>query len=393
MTFKKTPTEIRELSVALFPRTNQILKQAVLDQVAPGFVAGVWNQHQPNHFFIQAFGSRTLLPTPEPMMLNTLFDIASLTKVFLTAPLCASLVEQKKMSWNTSLKSLLPEYGDTIKNPSRGLEIQVNHLLSHTSGLPAWEPFYKSIRAGFSEPLDQVPFEKKQVKMKELLMQTEPIAAPKEQCIYSDLGFLLLGYALERICQQRLDQIAFETLWKPMGLSASRFFPIGESQLPMNANIAATEECEWRKMRLLGQVHDDNAWAMGGVAGHAGVFSTAEDLLKFSQHLLIGFFSPPILSKMWRVVQVPKGCGRTAGWDTRLSTPAGKLSSCGTFLSVRSVGHLGYTGTSLWIDPLYGLAIVLLSNRVYFGRENIKIQTLRPQFHDALWLDLQDQKK
>jgi CubicO group peptidase (beta-lactamase class C family) len=182
-----------------------------------------------------------------------------------------------------------------------------------------------------------------------------------------------------------LDIAVSRLLWKRMGLVDSLYrrvdAPVEKARL---FDIAATEKCPWRGGVLQGQVHDDNCWTMGGYAGHAGAFTTVPDLLLFGRRLLNGFLSPRVLQTVWSRAPLPVGCTRTLGWDT----PTGDQSTIGPGYSLRSVGHLGFTGTSLWIDPEHGLSVVLLTNRVHPTRDNPKIQEFRRVFHRALAFDL-----
>jgi CubicO group peptidase (beta-lactamase class C family) len=368
---------ISELQPSEFPRTHQVLEQGLKDGVAPGFVVGAYNDRRPDRFLVTACGQRRLEPSPLPMHAETPFDIASVSKVFATATLAGVLVERGWISWNTRLSSIFPDY------PWRNIDL--GHLLSHTAGFIWWEPFWEKLKNQFApRSLSEVPVPIRQAAMRRLVMACSPTASPGERVEYSDISFLLLGFALEEVTGMPLDRAVRRFLWEPMGLldggSGPYYVRTTHSATRVNEEIAATELSPWHQTVLQGQVHDENCWAMGGYSGHSGVFARAEHLLRFSQALLNGFLGQRTLTEMWSRVSHPAGCERTRGWDS-VSTQG---SSAGRYFSTSSVGHLGFTGTSLWIDPQARTAVTLLTNRVHPTRENIKIRAFRPLLHDAV---------
>lgn len=312
------------------------------------------------------------------MCADTVFDLASLSKVMGTATLAAILVERGWIGWDSPLDALLPG--------SKFPGVSVRHLLSHTAGFAAWAPFWEKLRERFPPgSLFEVPIAERQSAMREFVLASKTEAAPGVRALYSDVSFLLLGFALEEVTRLPLDQAIETYVLRPMGITGARYFRTDRAPAQgLNEEIAATEKCTWRGSVLQGQVHDDNCWSMGGYGGHAGIFANAADVLKFGAHLLSGFLSKSTLTTAWTRVASPPACERTAGWDT----PSGDTPSVGRKFSTRSVGHLGFTGTSLWIDPDAGVAVTLLSNRVHFGRENTLIRAFRPAFHDAIREDL-----
>jgi serine-type D-Ala-D-Ala carboxypeptidase len=366
------------LTESEFPLTWAVLRDGLVQGVAPGFVAGLWQMDKPDRLLVAALGHRRIVPSKLPMEDSTVFDLASVSKVFATATLAALCVDRGVIRWDTSLQSLLPGYRDP--------DVQLAHLLSHTAGFPAWSPLWVHLRSMFApRPLHTISVEDRQREMLNLVLAVEREAVPGERVLYSDISFLLLGFALERALTMPLDQAVGELVWKPMGINGAFYRRVDRDVYSGRLeSVAATEECPWRGGILQGQVHDDNCWAMGGFGGHAGAFATADDLLRFSARLVGGFLSRQTLQAAWSRTSRPAGCDRTLGWDT--PSPVG--SSAGKAFSARSVGHLGYTGTSLWIDPEAGPAAVLLSNRVHPTRDNIRIRALRPRFHDALRADL-----
>lgn len=184
-----------------------------------------------------------------------------------------------------------------------------------------------------------------------------------------------------------LDRAITEWVLKPFEMNSAFYRRVGRKAGELDSGrleaAAATEDCPWRGGVLQGQVHDDNTWAMGGYAGHAGLFGSIRDVLQFAR-VLPRMISSRTLGEAWTRVSEPTGCPRTLGWDT----PTGPDSSAGRYFGLGTVGHLGFTGTSLWIDPAAGLAVGLLTNRVHPSRDNIAIRALRPKFHDALHEDL-----
>jgi CubicO group peptidase (beta-lactamase class C family) len=368
------------LTAALFPRTFSILNQGVQDRVAPGFVAGFWSRKEPDIYRSASFGVRRWLPSEQPLSHDTIFDLASVTKVFGTASMIADLVDRGKLKWDTRVSDILKNY------PFK--EIRIKHLLSHTAGFIAWQPLWEKLNAKFSPKfISEVSVEDRQSAMREVVLAIAPEVPVETRALYSDISFLLLGFVIEELSKLPLDQAVTELLWRPMGIERTYYQHVTTRAglaSDLNSEVAATEDSDWRGGILQGQVHDDNAWAMGGYAGHAGAFGDARDLLFFAKRLFEGYFPLKIRDEMWTPVDWPQGCTRTLGWDT----PAAENSLLGEKMSRRSVGHWGYTGTSLWIDPEREIAVVLLSNRVHPTRENMLIRELRPKFHDALIDDL-----
>lgn len=370
----------REFPPDHFPRTLAALKEGVAAGVAPGMVAGLWSITEPEQMLAHAEGVRRVVPTSQSLGVDTVFDLASLTKVMGTATLAALLVERRWISWDTSITSLLPEFPFP--------DIRLSHLLSHTAGLTAWKPFWQMLRDRFGQDpavLARIPISERQRAMREFVVEVAPEAAPGERMVYSDLSFLLLGFALEKALQMDLDRAVTDLVWKPMGVSGASYRRVDrDTRRGNDESVAATELCPWRGGVLQGQVHDDNAWAMGGYAGHAGAFGSARDVLGFARGLAQGFLSFETIHQAWRRVALPVGCTRTLGWDT----PSGPDSLVGSRFSGRSVGHWGFTGTGLWIDRDAGIAVTLLTNRVHPSRENPAIREFRPRFHNALRADL-----
>jgi CubicO group peptidase (beta-lactamase class C family) len=372
--------ELKALESSDFPRTWKTVACALEQQWIPGCVLGyVPLGSARQRMYLGAWGSRSLLPSCEPMTVGTVFDIASLTKVMATAPLAVSLVQRGWLDWETKVRAILPEFPDE--------QVKIHHLLSHTSGQSAWAPFWEMLESTFSrERLPYVSIEKRQKAMRRFVFSVPREYEPGSFTKYSDLSFLTLGFVLEEVLQMPLDQAVSSLLWKPMDLKEAFYQKIHvPAWLWKFSDAASTQQCPWRQAILQGQVDDRNCWAMGGYGGHAGVFATAQAVLHFVVALIDGFFSKAMLETMWTQVKSPLGCERTLGWDT-----PSEMGSTGRFFSKKTVGHLGFTGTSLWVDRQDEVLFVVLSNRVHPSSENQGIRLFRPRVHDAFREDLQD---
>ncbi len=368
--------QMRDLTQGQFPETWKVLHAAIQDGVAPGIVAGFWDRKNPNEIVSIALGHRRLKPSSQSINRETVFDLASLTKIFATATLTAVLVDRQWLSWETSVSSVLSEYPYP--------DVKIKHLLSHSAGYVAWIPFWEKLKNHFQpKSLNQISVQSRQYMMRQLVYQTQREVEPGQRTLYSDVSSLLLGFVLEELTQMPLDQAVKKYVWHPMGISHADFHRTN-GHLKSDEKIAATEDSPWRGGVLQGYVHDENCWAMGGYAGHAGAFGRLRDVLHFARGWMGGFVSQGTLHEMWTRVVEPQGSTRTLGWDT----PSDRGSSVGQKFSKNTVGHLGFTGTSLWIDMDAGLAVSLLTNRVHPTRENNKIKEFRPAFHNALRVDL-----
>ncbi|MCP5467881.1 MAG: serine hydrolase [Deltaproteobacteria bacterium] len=319
--------------------------------------------------FSQCYGTTHRETGSQKVNSNTLFDIASLTKVVSTLYL-AMLAYDRGM---LKLEAAIAHYLKTWQGSD---QISIEQLLAHSSGLPDWAALYQdfigqalsyqALKEAFIQKISQIPLKNQ----------------PGSQRVYSDLGFILLGFILEEIFQESLEKLFEREVAQYLGLKHSLFNPLKHSQQNVTQeNIAATENCPWRQKILIGEVHDDNVWMLGGVAGHAGLFSCASDLelwvqdifkilqgggKKISQQTFECFLRPPH--------------EKILGWDT-VSRPK---SSAGQYFSPSSIGHLAFTGCSLWMDLEDSKYIILLTNRVYPHRENPAIKEFRPHVHDLL---------
>jgi CubicO group peptidase (beta-lactamase class C family) len=311
----------------------------------------------------QAFGRLTYEPEAPAATEDTIFDLASLTKVIATATLCMRALEQGRLMPGTRVGDFLRDWRGVDRE-----DVTARDLLAHCSGLTGYLPFYTDPavrgRAAFERAICELPLE----------------YAPRTQAIYSDLGFILLGCILEDAFRRPLAD-SFEVVRSVFTSDILLFKP----DLALKSRVAPTERDPWRGRLLVGEVHDENCWALGGVAGHTGLFGTAGAVGDFARAILATFASDSPLARRstlerfaTRTIDV-RGSSRALGWDTMLPT-----SSCGTRLSRRAIGHTGFTGTSLWIDPVKDLYIVLLTNRVHPTRENNQLKAIRGEIHDAI---------
>lgn len=306
----------------------------------------------------------------------TLFDIASLTKPVATTTMAAILYERGLLELDSPIVGTVPEFGS--RSDPRRAEVTFRMLLAHSSGLPAYEKLFLKTHS--------------RDELLQSALQTPLTAEPGTRAEYSDIGFIILGLALERLSQESLHVFCQREIFGPLSLSNTTFNPSKEirGKIPPTADereeaadaSAPKSRSTFRNRIIQGEVQDENAWVLGGVAGHAGLFSTAEDLAKFAHALLHG--GPPILrpetvALFTRRESTPAGTSRALGWDTP-SPP----SQSGKYFGPNSYGHLGYTGTSLWIDPDRQLSITLLTNRTWPDCSNQAIKQLRPKFHDAV---------
>jgi CubicO group peptidase (beta-lactamase class C family) len=345
-----------------FAAARDILKQAIAVRAFPAATIEVGNSHQP--LWREAFGRLTFDPESSPTRNDTVFDLASLTKVLSTTTLVMRQVERGILSLDDPIVDHVAGWRD--QGP---IVVTIRDLLSHAAGLAAHVPYYLD-----HEGRDAF----------ETAIQRTPRAyEPRSKSVYSDLGFMLLGFILDRIAPLATQ---FDTLRVHMGnIQDLQFVP----PAIWKPRTAPTRIDPWRERLLVGEVDDDNAWALGGIAGHAGLFGVAGSVGEFARHMLqvlegrTGAFTRETAQTfVARRTEIPDS-SRALGWDTMLPT-----SSCGTRMSPRAFGHVGFTGTSLWIDPERSLYVTLLTNRVHPTPDNNAIARIRPALHDAIVDDL-----
>ena len=375
----------------------ELLDAAVREQVAPGIAASVLVGgalvHESWH------GEAQLVPARRPLLPGDVFDVASLTKVVCTTTLCALLVDANDLNLEAPVASLLPAFAQGGKS-----EITVQHLLAHASGLAGWRPYFAlamddSIAGrAFLPPAERphdlaAALERGLELVRHALLSEAAETTPLQRAVYSDPGFMTLGWVLEAVTHESLDRLFATRIAAPLGLADTFFLPWRTTPsaarvLHQSHRFVATENCEHRHEVNCGMVNDDNAWAMGSVAGHAGLFATPGDTARLGQMWLDALLDRPALvstptARRFATRDSTAASTRALGWDT----PSAAGSSLGARLGRGprgAIGHLGFTGTSLWVDIDHEVVCVLLTNRVHPSRANEAIKQLRPRFHDTV---------
>jgi len=377
-------------------KIEALLKRAVAQEIFPGAVLGIIQGGEVVFQSAQGYLSREKKSRVE---INSVYDLASLTKVLVTTTAVLQLLEQAELNLHDHLGDFFPEASSYYDG------ITIWHLLTHTSGLPAVVELW------------QEPGEREKVETYLLNLQLEN--KPGERVLYSDPNFLLLGFLVEKLSGMKLENYAREYIFAPLGLKRTGFKPL-EEPLELKADkIAPTEDCSWRGFTPRGQVHDENCFFLGGASGQAGLFSCLPDLIKLMQALtpegnLAEFISSEnndcsnasdfdnfpnddcsnerkagLLSRR-SVELMAADCtaadlpARGLGWDRAGRTD----SSCGVYFSPESYGHTGFTGSSIWHDPDFNLTVILLTNRVNYGRDNQKHIKFRPRLHNLIAVEL-----
>ena len=343
----------------------KLLEQGVAERAFPGGVLAVGHR---GRLAVYACGKLSHAAGAAKVDAETIYDTASLTKPVVTTTLAAMLYEQGQLDISAPVGRYLPEWTRGA-NAEQRARVTVAHLLAHASGLPAHEDYFLKSK-GRAEIL--------------ALAAAQPLTyEPGSKTIYSDIGFILLGAIIESLTGRGLDELAKERIFAPLGMTNTMFRP----PKSLRARIASTERTGARKQLAHGEVHDENAWAMGGVAGHAGMFSTGPDLAIFCQMLLNGgIYAHERILRRKTVAEFtsanPLAANtRTLGWNVPT-----ERSSSGHYFSKQSIGHTGFTGTSIWIDPAKELFVVLLTNaaRVHANHEDDLIRRVQPAVHNAI---------
>ena len=344
---------------------TRVLDRAIADSAFPGAIAVVGTR---DGALTSYAAGRIDWPAPAPVPdERTLWDLASLTKVVGMTTAMMQLVEQDRVDLDAPVVRYIPEFAGPGKE-----RVTVRHLLTHSSGLPSWRPLYKeattadtAVTIVFATPLDTVP---------------------GARMVYSDLGAIILGKIVERVSGESLDGYLSRHVFAPLGMTSTIYRP----DASLRDRIAPTEFDPWRQRLVRGEVHDENAFMLGGVSGHAGLFSTAADLSRFARMMLAGGELDGVrvlrasTIAQFTVVQDPGLSHRALGWET----PNGQ-NSAGHLMSARAFGHTGFTGTSLWMDPERGTFVLLLTNRVNPSRQNTRIGLVRIALADAAIAALQ----
>jgi len=344
-----------------FANAFTVLKVGISERAFPG--ASVAIVHQGAMVALQGFGRFTYETISPRVSHDTIYDLASLTKVVATTAIAMILYDRGLLHLDAPVVELLPQLAS---EDERRADVTIRMLLTHTSGLPAYERLF----------LRFVTRDKLLAAAMRLPLVNEPGSVTE----YSDVGFILLGEILSRLAGESLDSFARREIFQPLGMAETTFRP----QADLLPRIPPTEvDRDFRNGIVQGGVNDENAWILGGVSGHAGLFAPAADLARFAQCMLTGgcgVFRRETIDLFTAQDRTFSGSTRFGlGWDK--PTPP---SQAGRFFSPLSFGHLGFTGTSLWADPEKQLAIVLLTNRTWSDRSSQKIKEVRPRFHDAV---------
>lgn len=324
-------------------------------------------------------------PERVPMSRKTIFDLASLTKPMATATAIMLLASEGRLSIDKPVADYLPAFSEREKQ-----EVTIRHLLTHSSGLKPWRGFHEVLIEKEKKKGGRLVATQEGRKfIIDRILRSALVHKPGEAAVYGDLDFIVLGEVVEVVTGESLDKFCTRCLFQPMGLHMTGFRACFEdsAHIPPEEKsvIAATEECPWRGRVLWGEVHDPNAYAMGGIAGHAGLFAPADDVMKFGRVILdtwhgrADLLPRDFLRQFLERQSIPKGSDWALGWDT----PSANSSSSGRYFSTTSVGHLGFTGTSLWIDLEKEIIVVILSNRIHLVSKRSNYD-LRPKIHDLL---------
>jgi CubicO group peptidase (beta-lactamase class C family) len=347
---------------------RSVLEPAIAVRAFPGAAFGVLCRGE--ILAVDAVGRFTYEPNSPAVQPDTVFDLASVSKVVATTAAAMVLHSRGLFDLDARLGDILPGFVIGMEPGSGKERVTLRMLLAHSSGLPAYVTFFREHTSadGLMRAALRLPLE----------------AKPGARTEYSDPGFILLGKAVEILARECLATFCTREIFAPLRLQSTCFRP----PTAVRSTIPPTEDDTTFRHRVIqGEVQDENAFVLGGVAGHAGVFSNVRDLLAFAQCILDQgrtasgkqLFSPATLAQFTERHTTPDGKSRALGWD--IPTPP---SSSGRFFGPRSIGHLGYAGTSLWIDPDQALAVVLLTNRTWPDRSSDAIRQVRPAFHDAI---------
>jgi CubicO group peptidase (beta-lactamase class C family) len=354
-----------------FASAYRVLQDAIAAHAFPGCAFGVLSGD--TIMLEDALGRFTYDEAAPAVESHTIYDVASLTKVVTTTAAAMLLNQNGLLDLNMPIGELLPGFVVGREPGTFARHVEVRHLLAHSSGLPGVVEFFRNqtTPAALFRACLELPIE----------------AAPGSRANYSDPGFILLGKALEVVQRESLPRWVKRHVYEPLGMRATGFNP----PEAVRAFIPPTEkDTTWRRRIIQGEVQDENAWVLQGAAGHAGLFSSAPDLLRFARAILASadrdaetvktdrLFSSATIER-FAERQGPEGSSRALGWDTPSAN-----SSSGRHFSPRSIGHLGFSGCSLWIDLEARVAVALLTNRTWPDRKSQQIKDVRPAFHDAI---------
>ena len=351
-----------------FAEACRVLEDGIAAEAFPGCAFGV--QANGKVVLCDARGRFTYEPESPAVKAETVFDLASVSKVVATTAVAMLLSQRGKLNLDTRLSEILPAFVERRgpRDPARSVTLK--HLLAHNSGLPSYIEFFKSVNSPEA--------------LLAACLQLQLESEPGTEGNYSDPGFILLGTALQSLIGEPLNIFAGREIFVPLGMVATGYCPAPE----VRASIPPTEiDSSYRGRRIQGEVQDENAWLLGGVAGHAGLFSNVPDVLRLASSVISSRWGDRAENNLFEATTVevfetrqgPVGSSRALGWDT-----PSKNSSSGRQFSPRSIGHLGYSGCSLWIDLEAHIAVVLLTNRTWPDLHSQLISQVRPAFHDAV---------
>jgi len=353
-------------------KITEILKRGLKEKVYPGAVLLIAQEE--DIVFFDTVGNRTLRPQSLPMEKETRFDLASLTKPLATTLAAMKLVEENLLDLDEPISSLIEPFPWRDK-----ADITPRLLLNHSSGLADWKPYYLE--------LIKLPIKERKPAVRRLIMEESLHKEPQTVSLYSDLGFIVLEWIIEIMTGKDLSSFLNTTFYQPLGLQNLHLDTV--ALLPINEQglYAATEDCPWRKEIIQGHVHDENAYALGGYSGHAGLFGTAQDIFTLTTTLVNiyhGYNSGLLKSKTVRTFlsrqEIVPGSTWALGWDT----PSKNNSTSGNCFSSTSIGHTGFTGTSIWIDLEKKITVIFLTNRIHPSRSNETIKKFRPELHNLI---------
>lgn len=356
--------------------TYHLLEKGVEEGVFPGAV--LLAARNGRICLFNRTGYRALFPEPVPMEDDTIFDLASLTKPLATGLAFMKLVGEGRVTLDSPLSQLLT--GIRLNDKK---ELTVRQILCHCAGFPDWRPFYLELEKFMPERRKEI--------LRSLIIDDPLVYKPGKKYIYSDIGFMVLEWIIEKVTGKVMSSYIDHTFYRPLSLKKTFLMDENSSQRFKKELFASTEECQWRGRILTGEVHDENAFILGGYSGHAGLFGTAKELFKIvlllRDHFLgirSDFFRQEVVKEFFTKKNIGKGDRGAICWDT----PSQENSSSGRLFSNQSIGHLGFTGTSIWWDLEKDIFILLLTNRIHPTRNNQKIKAFRPMIHDAVMEEL-----
>jgi CubicO group peptidase (beta-lactamase class C family) len=367
-------------------KVDRAIDKAIANAEVPGAVAMArvsWKDEVVEHLSVR--GMAALRPERIPMARATIFDLASLTKPIATTTAVLQLVHEGAIALDDPVSKLLPAFSERDKDG-----VTLRHLLTHSSGLKPWRAYHELLLEKERKTGERIiATSEAREFIIDRTLRSGLVHEPGMAAVYGDLDFIALGAVVEAVAQQPLDEYCAERIFRPFGMSNTFYVRNTQAGSPLSEperrKIAATENCPWRNRILWGEVHDPNASAMGGVAGHAGLFAPADDVMTFAQTVLDVYHGRSdvlprdLLETFFTRQKLPENSDWVLGWDT----PTKGASSSGRHFSENSVGHLGFTGTSLWIDLEREAVVVMLTNRLHLVAKRSKFG-LRPAVHDAI---------